>query len=280
MPRLFCFGFGYSARALAQRLTQQGWSVIGTAREPQDASLVRFDRDHPLSTGALIGVTHLLVSIPPDATGDPTLGGARAALLAGNSTLVWVGYLSTTGVYGNTDGALVDETSPLAPTSDRARRRVAAEEAWLALKRDHGLPVHIFRLAGIYGPGRSVLDEVRDGTARRIVKPGHLFSRIYVEDIATVLAASIAKPNPGAIYNVCDDLPAEPAEVVTFAAGMLDAPVPPEIPFEKAELSPMAASFWADHRRVSNDKIKNELGVRLAYPNYRDGLWAIYESGG
>jgi nucleoside-diphosphate-sugar epimerase len=280
MPRLFCFGLGYSARALARILEPKGWTVSGTSRDPHDAGLVRFDRDHRLSTGALKGVTHLLSSIPPDATGDPAIGGARAAMLAGHATLVWVGYLSTTGVYGNTDGAWVDETTPLAPSSDRARRRAAAEAAWFALLRDHGLPVHAFRLAGIYGPGRSVLDDVRAGTARRIAKPGHLFGRIHVDDIAATLAASIAKPDPGAIYNVCDDEPAAPADVVEFACGLLGVAPPPAIPFDQAELSEMGASFWADNRRVSNAKIKRELGVRLAYPTYREGLRAILAGGG
>ena len=275
MPHLLCLGYGYSARALARLVEPRGWTVSGTARNTHDPNLIRFDRDHPLSLGGLRGVTHLLSSVPPDATGDPGLAGARQAILAAKGTLVWVGYLSTTGVYGNTDGAWVDETTPTAPTSDRARRRVAAEAAWLAFLRDHGLPVHVFRLAGIYGPGRSVLSDVRAGTARRIDKPGHLFGRIHVDDIARVLAASIARPNPGAIYNVCDDKPAAPADVVAFACELLGVTPPPLIPLEQANLSEMGASFWADNRRVSNARIKSELGVTLAYPSYREGLRAI-----
>jgi nucleoside-diphosphate-sugar epimerase len=279
MPHLFCLGMGYSARALARLLEPKGWQVTGTSREPFETGLIRFDRNHRLSTGALQGVTHLLSSVPPDATGDPAIASARSAILAGHSTLVWVGYLSTTGVYGNTDGEWVDESSPTAPTSERARRRVAAEAAWMALRRDHLMPVHVFRLAGIYGPERSALDEVRAGTARRIDRPGHLFGRIHVEDIARTLAASIVRPDPGAIYNVCDDEPAAPADVVAFACELLGVAPPPLISLEQANLSEMGASFWNDNRRVKNGRIKSELGVTLAYPTYREGLRAILAEG-
>jgi nucleoside-diphosphate-sugar epimerase len=280
MPHLFCLGFGFSARALARLLEPRGWRVTGTAREPRDGTLVRFDREHPLSVGALTGVTHLLSSVPPDATGDPALAAARAAILAARGNLVWVGYLSTTGVYGDTGGAWVDESTPPAPSSDRARRRVEAEAAWFALLRDHAIPVHAFRLAGIYGPGRSALDEVRAGAAKRIDRPGQLFSRIHVEDIARTLAASIARPDPGTIYNVCDDEPAAPADVVRFACELLKVPPPPLVSLADAKLSPMGASFWADNRRVKNERIKRELGVALAYPNYREGLLAVLAAGG
>ncbi len=187
----------------------------------------------------------------------------------------WVGYLSTTGVYGDRGGDWVDEDSPLEPTTARGQRRLEAERSWLRLHSDFGLPVHLFRLAGIYGPGRNTLLNVRDGSAKRIIKPGQIFSRIHVEDIAGVLAASIAKPNPGRAYNVCDDEPCPPQEVVAFAADLLGLPLPPEIPFEQAELSPMAKSFYADSKRVSNRRIKTELGYKLIYPNYRDGLRAL-----
>jgi nucleoside-diphosphate-sugar epimerase len=242
------------------------------------------------------GTTHVLSSVPPDDEGDPVLRrfagkiqsvrkhfpssprkrgstGPMDARLRGhdNEGVEWVGYLSTTGVYGDTGGATVDETAPLRPTGERGRRRVAAEAAWLS----SGLAVHVFRLAGIYGPGRNALEQVRAGTARRVHRPGHVFSRIHVEDIATVLEASMAQPNPGAIYNVCDDEPAEPAEVVAEAARLLGRDEPPLVPFADAELSPMARSFWDDNRRVSNERIKRELGVRLAYPTYRDGLAAL-----
>jgi uncharacterized protein YbjT (DUF2867 family) len=283
--RLFCFGLGYSARALAIRLRAEGWSVAGTARSERGLAELagvgipawRFDRAHPLADleSALAGASALLISVPPDPAGDPVLDchGPQLARLA--PTLGWVGYLSTTGVYGDTGGAWVDEAAPLRPTGPRQSHRVAAERDWLELGAASGLPVHLFRLAGIYGPGRSVIDQVRAGTARRIDQPGHVFSRIHVDDIASVLAASIARPNPGAVYNVCDDEPAEPAELVGLACALLGAPLPPLLPLAAAGLSPMAASFWRDHRRVGNDRIKRELGVVLRYPYYRAGLAAL-----
>lgn len=288
MPRLFCFGLGYSAGRLADQLLAEGWSVAGTAREPGRIAALRargigvfvFDRTHSLPEGALSGATHLLSSVPPDGDGDPVLDGALSAILAEAPHLRWVGYLSTTGVYGDRGGAWVDETTPANPTSERGRRRVAAEARWLSLHRDHGLPVHVFRLAGIYGPGRSVLDDIRAGTARRIVKPGHLFGRIHVADIARVLRASMDRPNPGAIYNVADDEPAAQAEVVAFACGLLGVAAPPPQSLEAAALSPMALSFWRDNRRVRNGRIKKELGVVLGCPTYREGLRAILAEGG
>jgi nucleoside-diphosphate-sugar epimerase len=219
-------------------------------------------------------VTHVLISVPPDELGDPVFerhGDAIAALPG----LAWLGYLSTTGVYGDRDGGWVDENSELRPNGARGRRRAAAEAAWLGLWRGCGVPVHVFRLAGIYGPGRSPFDALRAGTARRIDKPGHPFSRIHVDDLASVLIASIDRPRPGAVYNVCDDEPASSIDVVAHAARLLGMPAPPLVPFDLAELSPMARSFYADNKRVSNALIKAELGVRLRYPNYRAGLAAI-----
>ncbi|MFW5833869.1 MAG: SDR family oxidoreductase [Pseudomonadota bacterium] len=279
-PTLLCFGFGYTARTLAARLLAKGWTVRGTSREPAkralaDVALYPFDRDTRLPDAALDGVTHVLTSIAPDEAGDPVLDveGGRLVALPG---LVWAGYLGTTAVYGNRDGDWVDETSELAPTSRRGWRRVAAEKAWL----ESGLPAHVFRLAGIYGPGRSALDQLRAGTARRIVKPGQVFSRIHVEDIANVLEASIERPKPGAVYNVCDDEPAPPQDVIEYAARKLGLPVPPDLPYETAELSPMARTFYLDNRRVKNDRIKHELGVHLAYPTYRHGIDALVAEGG
>lgn len=279
-PILFAFGLGYSARALARRLLAKGWGVRGTTRSPEKAAaLVRegfaahlFDRGRPLDdpAAALAGVTHVLVSVAPDEAGDPVLD-AHLADLRAVPTLAWVGYLSTTAVYGDRGGAWVGETSELRPTQPRAVRRAAAEAAWLA----SGLPVHVFRLAGIYGPGRSAIDDLRDGTARRVVKPGQLFSRIHVEDIVNVLEASMARPNASAVYNVCDDEPASGPDVVTFAAELLGVEPPPLVPFEQADLSPMARSFYADNRLVRNERIKRELGITLAYPTYRHGLRAI-----
>ncbi|HMA14733.1 MAG: SDR family oxidoreductase [Bacteroidota bacterium] len=284
--RLFCFGLGFSALALARRLLAAGWAVAGTTRSAEKAAALAaegievfvFDRHRPLPAGALTGVTHLLVSIAPDDAGDPVLD-RHAADIAALPALRWIGYLSTTGVYGDWQGAEVDETSELRGTKGRNRRRIEAEAAWLALQADNGLPVHVFRLAGIYGPGRSALDQVRSGRARRIDRPGHLFSRIHVDDIATTLEASITRPRPGRVYNVCDDEPAAAEAVTAYACRLLGVEPPPLIPLEAAELSPMALSFWEDNRLVSNRRLREELGVTLAYPNYRAGLQAILSSG-
>jgi nucleoside-diphosphate-sugar epimerase len=278
---LLCFGFGYTAQALARALGPD-WSITGTSRggEAPAASVsanvrwLRFDRDHPLEPAAFAGVTHVLLSVPPDEAGDSVFDRHREHIAA-IPGLTWLGYLSTTGVYGNRDGGWVDESSELQPSGARGRRRVAAEAAWLDLWRGRNVPVHVFRLAGIYGPGRSPFDALRAGAAKRIDKPGQVFSRIHVDDIAQVLTASIARPRPGAVYNVCDDEPAASADVIAHAAELLGVPVPPLVPFEAAELSPMARSFYDDNKRVSNALIKRELGISLRYPNYRAGLAAI-----
>jgi nucleoside-diphosphate-sugar epimerase len=222
----------------------------------------------------LAQATHILASAAPDAGGDPFL---RAVPDLARAQAAWVGYLSTTGVYGDHQGAWVDERTPLTPQSDRGRQRVLAEGQWRAT----GLPVHIFRLAGIYGPGRGPFEKVRDGTARRIIKPGQIFSRIHVEDIAQVLAASIARPNPGAAYNVCDDNPCPPEDVIAHAARLLGLPDPPGVPFDavKATMTPMALGFYSESKRVRNDRIKTELGVRLRYPDYPQGLAALLAGG-
>jgi nucleoside-diphosphate-sugar epimerase len=277
---LFCFGLGYTALALARRLRGSGWVVSGTCRTADKAAKLReaglhaelFDRDRPVPQEAFAGVTHLLASVPPDAAGDPVLA------IHGNdipAELAWVGYLSTTGVYGDRGGAWVDETAQLVPTGERGRRRVAAEETWLDLRRTGGIPVQIFRLAGIYGPGRSVFEALRAGTAKRIDQPGQVFSRIHVADLAGVLIASMARPRPGAVYNVCDDDPSSPEAVVAHAAALLGIPAPPLVPLAAAELSPTARSFYDNNKRVSNQLIKTELGVVLRYPDYRSGLAAI-----
>ena len=278
--RLFCFGLGYTAEVLARRLVARGWSIAGTTRDPAKAEELRrqgwelhlFSRDQPLPdpATALAGSTHELHSVIPDGAGDPVADRHLADLRA-LPGLEWFGWLGTTAVYGDRGGAWVDEDTELNPTAERARRRLAAERTWLA----SGLPAHLFRLAGIYGPGRNQLRDLLDGTARRIVKPGQVFSRIHVEDIATTLAASIARPRPGAVYNVCDDEPAPPQDVVAFAADLQGVEPPPALDYATAELSPMARSFYADNRRVRNDRIKQELGVQLAYPSYREGLRAL-----
>jgi nucleoside-diphosphate-sugar epimerase len=280
--RLFCFGFGYSAEALARRVSARLASLAGTrmslagAGPPLGARLVPFQGDGPTSEveRLLAGATHVLVSIPPDLEGDVVLRHFRDVLVV-LPNLAWIGYLSTVGVYGDCGGQWVDETSPARPTSERSLRRVLAETAWLAFGAESGRRVEIFRLSGIYGPGRSVIDNLRAGTARRIVKPGQIFNRIHVEDIATTLAAAIDSPAGHNVYNVSDDEPAPPEDVVALGAELLGLPMPPEIPFAQADLKGMAASFWSEAKRVSNARIKSALGVTLAYPTYREGLRAI-----
>jgi nucleoside-diphosphate-sugar epimerase len=279
-PRLFCFGFGYSAQALASLLRGEGWRIAGTRREAGsnmvDGEICGFDGTAPMADAgeALAGTTHLLSSVPPGPGGDPVLSW-HADDIAAIAGLQWIGYLSTTGVYGDQGGGWVDEATPRLPTGPRGQRRVAAEDAWLALGERTGVPVHLFRLAGIYGPGRNALETVRRGEARRIVKPGQVFSRIHVDDIAAVLRASIARPQPGTAYNVCDDEAAPPDEVIAYACELLGADVPPAIPFAEAELSDMARSFYRDNKRVSNRRIKEALGVTLKWPNYRVALQAL-----
>lgn len=269
--KLLCFGFGYTAQTLARRLLSANFDIVGTSRQADKrqmagVEILPFSRQQPLADEAFEGVTHLLTSIVPDEDGDPVLDLHLPQLR--NAKLSWAGYLGTTAVYGDRQGDWVDEESPTSPGLARAQRRDNAEQAWL----NCGLPIHIFRLAGIYGPGRSPLDNLKNGTARRIIKAGQVFSRIHVEDIASVLEASIAQPNARRIYNVCDDEPAAPQDVVTYAANLLGVDPPPEQPYETADLSPMARTFYADNRRVSNSRIKSELGVDLRFPTYREGL--------
>ena len=275
---------GYDSMHSDRAPGRAGWTLAGTCRTAEGCraladvgvDAVPFSREAPLGGAAecLKGATHVLLSIPPDEEGDPALH-CHGADIAAPPGVEWIGYLSTTGVYGDTGGAWVDESATPAPTGVRGRRRLAAETAWLAFGERHGLAVHVFRLAGIYGPGRNALATARRGAAKRIDKPGHVFSRIHVADIARVLAASIARPNPGAVYNVCDDEPAPGADVVAHACALLGVAPPPLTPLNDADLSPMARSFYADNRRVSNARIKNELGVALRFPDYRAGLASL-----
>jgi nucleoside-diphosphate-sugar epimerase len=284
VSRLFAFGLGYSAGTLALRLRQKGWEIAGTARDPSNVARLSAEgfeicgfageAGNEAVVKLLAGTTHLLLSIPPAHGGDPVLKHYRAAVTS-LPGLAWIGYLSTVGVYGDHGGALIDEAADLRPSNDRTKARMVAESGWLALGEETGVPVQIFRLAGIYGPGRSALDKIRAGTARRVVKPGQVFNRIHVEDIASVLEASIARPRAGAIYNVADDEPAPPDEVIAFAAELLGVPPPPAVPFEEAELSTMARSFYGDSRRIDNARIKSELGVSLGHPTYREGLRSL-----
>lgn len=286
--RLFCFGYGYTCDYLGHDLQQtEGWSVAGTTRDPQRKQVLKdrgvdahlFDYEHPLSDPHKIlqNTTHLLISTPPDDEGDPAFI-AHAEDIAALSSLEWVGYLSTTGVYGGRNGEWVDETSEIRPSSKRGSRRALAEQQWKNLFQAHNLPLHIFRLSGIYGPGRSALDSVRAGIARRIDKPGHVFNRIHVEDIVQTLNASFARPDPGTVYNLSDDCPAPSHAVISCACALLGIAPPPLIPFEDADMAPIARSFYSDNKRILNSRIKEKLGVALKYPDYQSGLRGCLEA--
>lgn len=281
MNSLVIFGLGYSAQVFARRMMQRGWQVVGTTRSRDSAASLRaqgfnvvvFTGEAPCieARDALVGATHVLVSIAPGADGDPVLS-CHGGDLAQAQNLKWLGYLSTVGVYGDYGGAWVDEEAPLNPKSERSVQRVTAEKAWAVFGSETGVAVHLFRLAGIYGPGRGPFEKVRQGKARRIVKPDQVFNRIHVEDIANVLEASIAHPRGGAIYNVSDNEPAPPQDVVAHASRELGMEPPPEVAFEDAGLSPMGRSFYGENKRVSNARIRQELKVALSYPTYREGM--------
>ncbi|MHA1127730.1 MAG: SDR family oxidoreductase [Alphaproteobacteria bacterium] len=281
MNTLLVFGYGYTATVFGREMLGQGWRVIGTTRSLEKADEMRAEgveaiiwpSENVLS--ALNAATHILICTAPDDAGDPVLVAFRDEIKARARQYQWLGYLSTTSVYGDRGGDWVDETSDLAPSTARGNLRANAEGAWLDLHTTCALPVHIFRLAGIYGPGRGPFAKVRSGTARRIIKAGQVFSRTHVEDISQVLQASIRRPNTGAIYNVCDNDPAPPQDVIAKAARMLNLPIPPEEPFETAEMTPMARSFYAESKKVSNARVLGELGVKLKYPDYRSGLKAL-----
>ena len=286
---LFCFGLGYSAQVLAGQLLDAGWRVSGTCRSKDKAESLRslgivahvFNKDQRLNdvSAALDGVTHLLSSVPPDASGDPVFAAHGNGLEKLGSGLHWIGYLSTIGVYGDRQGRWVDEQCTPQPISDGSRHRVMAEDHWLAFGNTLDVPAHVFRLPGIYGPGgRNQIEVVKAGHARRIVKPDQVFNRIHVDDLASVLMASMASAGGSPIYNVSDDEPAPANDVVTYAAALLGMEPPPEEAFENAELSPFAKHFYAECKRVRNDLIKKELGVTLRYPTYRDGLTAIAQA--
>ncbi len=284
--RLFLFGPGYSGMAIARRLRALGWAVSGTARTAAAAARLQADGITPVDSadpGALAAALSdsqaLLVSAPPDENGCPALAALGPALWRG-ARPGWIGYLSTTGVYGDRGGGWVRETSPLAPQSLQGRRRVEAEAGWLDIGRALGLNLAIFRLPGIYGPGRSALDRLRDGAARRVIKPGQVFSRIHVEDLAAALEASIARPRPAAVYNICDDAPCPPQDVITWAAALLGVEPPPETPFVEAEVSAASRRFFGESKRVSNALAKAELGWRPTFATYREGLSAILAAEG
>ena len=277
---LLSIGHGYSAQALADHLLPLGWHIIGTTRSADRAAELAGAGIEPLiwpgNPLPLARATHLLTSVAPGAEGDPVLV-AHGADIAAATHLNWVGYLSTVGVYGDHAGAWVDEDTALTPGTARGRARVAAEAAWQTIAPAR---LHILRLAGIYGPGRGPFTKLKRGTAQRIIKPGQVFSRIHRDDIGTALLACLQSERAGAIYNLCDDEPAPPQDVITYAAELLGMEPPPEVPFDKADLSPMARSFYSESKRVHNDRIKRDLGWQPRYPDYRSGLRAILAAEG
>jgi len=285
--RLFVFGLGYSASAFARLMRSRGALVGGTVRSADKAAPLYaegiaaciFDGTAPSpdAATALADATHVIVSIPPGERGDPVIAHHGDDLLASRS-LTWIGYLSTVGVYGNYGGAWVSERSTPHPRSDRSLRRLDAETAWRTLAARCGAALAIFRIAGIYGPGRNALNNLAGGKARRIVKPGQVFNRIHVDDVALALGAALERKAEG-IFNLADDEPGPPQDVVEFAARLMGLPEPPEIPFETADLSPMARTFYGDNKRVSNRRIRDDLAVALSYPSYRDGLATMWKDG-
>lgn len=282
--QIFVFGAGYSGKAFARANQDAGTAIFGTTRSPEKVEALRqagiapllFDGALTSEIGdALEKTTHLVISVAPEEAGDPVLNAARAAITEDMPALAWIGYLSTVGVYGDYGGGWVDETSDCRPVSKRSAMRVDAEQAWLKLGGGIGRPTAILRLSGIYGPGRNALVNLENGTARRLVKPDQVFNRIHCDDIAGALW-HLAENNLGGIFNVTDDLPAPPQDVVTYAASLMGVTPPPEIPFETAQLSPMARSFYGENKRVANAAIK-ATGYRFRFPDYRsafDHMWA------
>lgn len=278
--RLVVFGYGFSGRTLAQRLMADGWDVAAITRNPATAEVVVADgarpvdvADHQAVVAAVLGAQALLITAPPGPLGCPGLAAVGQVLTQARPD--WIGYLSTTGVYGDRRGGWVTERSSLVAQSVEAARRVGAERDWLARGAAGGQTVTIFRLPGIYGPGRSTLDRIRAGRARRIALADQVFSRIHVDDLAAGLVASIRRPRAGGIYNLCDDEPAPNSDVVAYGARLLGLPVPPEVALADARLPPSALRFYAETKRVSNALAKAELGWRPAFPTYRDGLRAV-----
>ncbi len=275
------FGFGFCASALAPLLAQKGWRMSGTLRDKSRAPELVQSGVAPLfpaSNLKLGDYSHVLVSAPPASDGsDPAFDALTAHLDLG--VLNWVGYLSTTGVYGDHNGAWINEETPPGPMGVRGQRRAAAEQRWSEFGDSHGISVQHFRLAGIYGPKRNALAALRAGTARRILKSGQVFSRIHVDDIAKILFAALNSDIGTRNFSVCDDEPAPPADIVAYAAALLGVDPPPSQNFEDADLSEMARSFYLENKRIRNDRIKTELGVTLSYPTYREGLTALFNHG-
>jgi nucleoside-diphosphate-sugar epimerase len=266
MPRMLIFGMGYTASRLADRLRAEGWEVIGTRREARDGALAFDDAQSVLA--ALQSATHVLSSVPPARNGsEPVLDHYGDAIR--EASLQWSGYLSSTGVYGDADGAWVDESAPIG--SGRRKARSAADQNWQDLRHD----MHVFRLPGIYGPGRSPLDRVREGKSSRIDMPRQVFSRIHVDDIVAAVIASFE--GPAGVYNISDDLPAPQHEIVAHAARLLGLEVPPLQSLEEADLSEAALGFYAENRRVANGRAKRLLGWEPRYPDYKAGMQTLLD---
>lgn len=282
MSRLFVFGLGYSASAIARRALQAGWQVAGTTRDAGKATELERDGIEVVRLGegdgealmkvAFAGSSHLIASAAPGEAGDPILLAYEPLIRQQRESLRWIGYLSSLSVYGDRRGAWVEESSAAAPSSGVGRRRLAAEEAWTALAAGLELPLAVFRLAGIYGPGRNMLRTLKAGAARRLIKPGQVFNRIHVEDIAGSVLAGMERPEQAGIFNVADREPAEQSEVVLEAARLLGLPPPPATPFESAQLTAKVQRFWSENRRVSAHRLAKDLGYKLRYPTYREGL--------
>lgn len=286
--KLFCYGYGYVADNLARALVAQdpSWKIVGTTTDSDKLALMRqmgmkaylFSDKMPFNDPifAMGGASHVLISIPPNSDGDVVFK-AHARDILNMHSIEWIGYLSSTGVYGNRDGDWVDETDEVRPTSERGSKRAKAETQWLKLRRLADIPINIFRLAGIYGPDRSAIDTVRAGYSKRVYKEGHAFNRVHIDDIIQVLIASMDQPSPGDIYNLADDDPVPSHEVIAYACELLGKDIPPLIQYEDDDMSPIAQSFYKDNKRISNKKIKEKLGIKLKYPSYKSGLDAIFD---
>lgn len=286
--RFFIFGAGYSGQALAQEIAGEAEFVGGTTRDSanaerlEQAGLTTFaftggSDPSPALVEALIATTHLVAGIAPDAAGDPVLAALREAVVGAMPRLKWIGYFSTVGVYGDHGGAWVTETSTCQPVSERSKQRLEAEAAWTEIGRETGIPVAVLRLSGIYGPGRNALLNLAEGKAKRITKPGQVFNRIHVDDIAGA-TAHLARRREGGIFNITDDAPSPAPLVIEHAAKLMGVEPPPEIPFEEADLSPMGRSFYGECKRAANAKLK-ATGYRLRHPDYRAALDAMWADG-
>lgn len=279
---MLCIGHGYCARELSQLLMKEpGWRIVGTTRSDSNVDRIAASgiecRVWPGSDleQDLRKITHLLISAAPDENGDAVLNLLGKSLHRYARNVEWIGYLSTTAVYGDRNGEWVDEEATLSPSTERGRRRVEAERGWQRFSRETEIPLHVFRIAGIYGPGRGPIEQLLRGKDRQVVRKGQVFNRIHVADIANLLRASIDAGKPGSVYNVCDDLPAPPEDVVDYAAGLLGLEPPVRVELSAAKLSPMARSFYGESKRVCNEKIKRELCTHLKHPDFRSGLDAL-----